>query len=259
MLGNLSNLVLEWRFEPNPEFFLSSGGLLLGTLGSVYFLMEYLRHRRESKFLLYWAIGLLLLFWFRIPIILLNAGVRFYFSGFHAFLAAAFPLALVGLIFLLAGVNSVHPFINKRKVSIFLILWLILALAFFAALFLGPFPLVKSNFSVLVVNLLLFAPVRLFLLYAIVRWLINWWRSIDAFGRIGIVMLVFGTSLGALQHFIVLPRLLVIPTEFWFIAIGSFDVNFIVEIFSMMFLLLGAFLAHRDILDRLKTGTRGVI
>lgn len=252
MLDNLLALILEWRFDPNLQFFLSSGGLALGTLGGIYLLIEYYRHQRTSKFLLFWSIGLLLLFWFRVPIILLNSGVRFYFSTFNIFLALTFPLAFVGIIFLLKGVQSVYPSLNRRKTVVFLIIWLVLTVIFCGAMFLSG-PLFQSKASAVIVNLALFAPVRLLLVYSLVRWLFGWWVSMDYFGRVGVSMMSAGAFLGALQHFIVIPRLLATPIEFWFFTIGNFDATFIVEIISMTLLLIGVFLVHWEVLDKEKT------
>lgn len=249
MWDNFLATILEWNFAPNVEFFLSVGGLILGTLGCAYLIFEYLRHGKTAKFLLFWAIGTLLLFWFRIPIIMLNAGVKFFFSTFDIFLAVTFPMAMVGLILLIRGAQLIYAELNRKETNKFLNIWMVLTVIFFGLMFIEG-TLLQAKAAFLVANLFLFLPVRLILLYSIFRWLSGWWKSVDNFFRTGIIMMAASAVIGAFQHIIAVPRIFAGPTELWFLSIGGFEATFILEIAGMMLLLVGIFLVHRDALEK---------
>src|SRR3989338_8314432 len=108
MLGGFLQVPTEIMFEPNLEFYLSLIGLAIGALGGLYLLAEYFRHGRSSRFLLFWLIGMTLIYWFRVPMILANTGSQFVLRNFDFFLAVSFPVSLAGFILMLWGTQSAY-------------------------------------------------------------------------------------------------------------------------------------------------------
>lgn len=233
-------------FRPNPEFYLSSAGFVLGTLSGAYLLFKYYKNGRASRFLFRWLIGLALVYWFRIPTILANAGSRFVLQNFNLFLAAAFPASLLGFILMLTGVQSVWPSLSKKTLLRFSLVWLGGAALFFSVAFL------KTGFTnylpAFLVNVAIFPPVRALILYSLWRWYRGWGNEATTRGRAGILLMAAGMLLGIGQHFVALYRLLHYPPELWFLALQSFAPLFILETAGTLLLILGVFLVYKDCL-----------
>ena len=90
--------------------FLPALALALGVAASVYLVILWWQCRGKSehaKGLLFWAIGLFLMYWFQIPAVLIGSGKIITVTDFNFFFALTFPITFLALIFLYFGILQI--------------------------------------------------------------------------------------------------------------------------------------------------------
>lgn len=230
----------------NPTFYLSLAVLVIGILGGLYLFLEWLRHGRQHKFPLLWGNGLLLLYWFQIPFILVNAGVRFTITDFNFFYAFALPTTFGGLVLVYLGILSVLQPPNSKKIKFWLSLWFVACILFFFYYFVIKGGIITDYSSVFIVNLLFFVPARLLILFALWEWLrLQSWEK-TKMTIMGIVLMISWAIMGIAGNVFAVKRLLAYPPQFWFIALLEFKPMFLLQAISLLLLVLGFIFVHRN-------------
>ncbi len=228
----------------NPMFYFSLATLVLGVVGALYLLLEWIHHRRERKFALYWSIGLFLLFWFQIPAILSFANQSFMLTDFNLFFSFAFPTAFIGSLLIYAGILSVTRNPSPRR-KIAFILWVAIATILFFFYFANRNTIMNYS-STFIFILGFFLPLHILSLRELWRW-----RKIDNFSGVriasfGIWILITSFIIRVFQNVFALDRLLKYPPEFWFVAIADSSTLFILQALATLLLLAGFFLVHQS-------------
>lgn len=229
-----------------PLFIFSIAVLTLGVVIGLYLLLEWFRHGRRYKFPLYWAIGLFLFYWFQIPYILANAGVRFTVTDFNLFYALTLPTIFGGLMLIYLGILSILQPPNIKKIKFWLSLWLAACFLFFFYYFVIKGGVIDNHSSVFVVNLLFFVPARLLILFALWRWLRRQSWQKTKMTIFGIALMMGWAVMGIAGNVLAIKRLLAYPPQFWFIALAEFQLIFILQSTSMFLLILGFLLVHKN-------------
>ena len=225
-------------------FYFSLVTLVIGVIGGLYLFIHWLRHRKH-KFSLLWAIGLFLLYWFQVPFILANAGVRFTVTNFNLFYSITLPLVFLGTILIYLGILSVSPFKNQKRVNLYLFLWFVLSALVFAYYFIFQVGYSTRLFQ-FGPTLVFFLPLYLLILSALWRWYRRQDFSKTKSTSIGLIAITLSILLKIGGSLIAISRMLAYPPEFWFIALTDFDTLFFLEALNTLLLLTGFFLVHKN-------------
>ncbi len=221
------------------EYYITLGTVVFGILGGIFFLFDWFRHKRRHPFLLLWAIGFFLLFGFQVPMIKGNEGAELTLTDFNNFFAIMFPLSMLALVLIYAGLESVRGVFSRRK-KWFAFLFIAAATAAFEADFL-------LNAGVLQNYIFMFA--TLFIFHAPIEFLIarSAWRLRNGteISRAGAAIMAMGGIFGMAQDFLVAYKVWTYPPAFWFTALMQFTLLHTVQILSVLCLLVGAILVHR--------------
>src|SRR3989344_4401053 len=162
---------LSFFINRSPIFVFSIAVLTLGVVVGFYLILEWFRHGRRHHFPLFWAIGLFLFYWFQIPFILANAGVRFTVTDFNLFYALTLPTIFGGLMLIYLGVLSILQPPNAKKIKFWLSVWSMACILFFFYYLVIKGGIIDNHSSVFIVNLLFFVPARLLILLVLWKWL----------------------------------------------------------------------------------------
>lgn len=249
----MSGLLSLWP-QPNSMFVFSLTVLTLGVVIGLYLLLEWFRHGRQYKFPLYWAIGLFLFYWFQIPFILANAGVRFTVTDFNLFYALTLPTIFGGLMLIYLGILSILQPPNAKKIKFWLSVWFVACILFFFYYLVIKGGVIDNHSSVFVVNLLFFVPARLLILFALFKWLrLQSWQKTKA-TILGIVLMISWAVMGIAGNVFAIKRLLAYPPQFWFIALTEFKLMFLLQSVSMLLLIIGFLFVHKNCFRNSKDG-----
>lgn len=235
---NQINLPLLFANPTSLSFLIVFG---LGLLTGLAFFIDWLFGRPARMFMLPWAFGLLLLHWLQLPVVLASSGFLVYVSDLNNFITFTFPLSFIGLVLIYAGMMSIAPPQHRHTFDAFIILELAIALLVYLVSLITNSG-AQSNFVlVIVTNLLFFIPMRLLLLLS--AW--QWHQKLDAkvhTGHVGLLFLMGWAVAGVLNHALLLPRLLVYPQQFWFVAYASYQLLYFMEVVSVPILLIALLL-----------------
>lgn len=226
-------------------FYFSTTTLILGIVGGLYLFIDWLYHRRQHKFALLWSIGLFALYWFQVPAILASSGASFTLTDFNRFFSVAFPTAFIGAVLIYAGILSVLKPPNQKKISRYLLLWAILALAVFA-LYFRQTTTITTYIPLFATLFLFFLPIHI--LIVLVAW--RWSRRKDwpktKICSFGIALIIGSFLLAIVQDLFALYKGFSFPPEFWFLAIANSPALFFMQATGTILLLAGFFFVHRN-------------
>ena len=238
---------------PNLDFYFTLSVFLASLILSTKLFIEWCRHRPRCKFLLAWAIGVLLLYWFQIPLILGNAGIRFTLTDFNLFFSLAFPMTFAGLALIYAGLRFVSRELDHS--AFYLSAWLVLCLALFAFFSLIKDGVQTDRVSLFVTNLGFFIPIRFLILHAAWKWFRQEQAASQRF-RFGLSLIMVFAFIGILGNIIAIPRILAYPPQFWYIALTNFRLLFLSQLGSLLALLVGIGLIHNSCIRSLQSRFR---
>ena len=227
-----------------PVFYLSLATLVLGIVGSVYLFIEWLYHRRQYRFVLFWSLSLFVHYLFQVPAILANAGVSFTLTDFSVFFAITYPLVFLAYIFIYLGLRSLFPPLSTRRGNIFFSLWFAAFVAIFVAHKLVGVPV--NNVSATIILLLFILPIQFLILRSLVRWFRSGQCLNSLISKIGIVVIIAAVLAKMGQALFVFNNILKYPPDFWFVAISSSQTLFISQSLSTLLLLIGFFFVHQS-------------
>lgn len=242
----LPSLWYSLLMSRDPLFYFSITTLIVGTLGSLYLLYEWLKHKRRHKFYVFWSVGLFILYLFQIPFILVNSGFHLTVTDFNAFYSVAFPLTFLGLILIYLGIRSVSPPRNPKRLKLYLFFWFVLSLLVFSFYFIVRSGYVEDYTIQFLVIFLFFIPTYFLNLFALSRWFKRKDLHKTKLASFGIIIMMLGIFSGLLQAIIAIPKILAYPPQFWFLALTEFKLLFFLQSLGVLLLLFGFLLVHRN-------------
>ena len=216
---------------------------LLGLIASVYLFIEWLRHGRRPRFLLYWAIGLFLMYWFQVPVILTNLGKVIIQSDFNFFFALIFPITFVALVLIYWGALDAIGIRLRPKIKMLFFAWFLFALAFFIQQFIVQEGVIQEYALPLVGNIAFYLPIRMLIILTLAWWL---WKSRNKtiYGILGASAIIGESVLGLTRNFLIVKNVLAYPPEFWYVVLAGLDIFFILQTASIILLSMGLFFFH---------------
>jgi len=225
-------------------FYFSLVTLVLGVVGAIYLLVEWLYHRRERKFALYWSIGLFLLYWFQIPAILSHASQSFTLTDFNLFFSFAFPASFIGILLIYSGILSVTRAPSQKR-NMALVIWAVIASTLFSFYFANQH-IITSHTSSYILIFLFFVPLQVLILFELWRW----YKKDDLLktgaGYFGIAILASSFFIRFFLSFFALDKILKYPPSFWFVAIANSSTLFVLQVLATLLLLVGFFFVHQS-------------
>lgn len=229
------------------NFIFSSATIVIGVIGGAYLFFEWLRHGRQHRFLLWWALGLYFLYWFQLPFILTNAGIGITVADYGVFFGTTFPLVFVGLVLIYLGILEAAPPKNhniRRMRKRHLLFWIFAAFVIFGLYFSWNGNVTDRKLAYIAISLF-FLPIYLLIFTA----LVGWFRSKDLLKTnilsFGIVLMMLGALFGIVQLFWSLRRVLTYPPEFWFLTLSSFSSLYVIQAVGAFLFLAGFLVTHR--------------
>ena len=227
-----------------PVFYFSLLTLALGVLGGLYFFIKWLVHHQKHQFYILWAVGLFLLYLFQMPFILANAKLSFVISDFNVFFILMFLATFLALALIYLGILSASTGVINKKLITFLFYWFFLSGLLVALYFFIDHGIGSTYIPQILVVFLFFIPIYLITLIALWRWLRSGGGKKLFSINLGIAMLMISSILGLLEVFLALQKIIHYPPQFWFIALMSFDLLFLLQDIGIILLLVGFCLIH---------------
>ena len=249
--GPLSGASLSYLMTLNPSFYLSLATLVVGILGGVYLFVDWLRHRRYD-FSLFWSLSLFLHYWFQMPTILANLGIRFTLTDYNLFYLVAFPVVFLALILLYIGVLSIFHAV-QRKTYLLLALWFFLSVII-PTVYFGRDIQVASYLPTLATLFLFIFPIQILILVMLWKWFQGKDHLHSRASKIGVSVMIAAMFMAVIQSFLALRAILIYPPQFWFIAITEANVLFVLQSINTLLLLAGFLLAHKQCCNILNKG-----
>lgn len=220
-----------------PPFLIALMPLLVGTSAGAYFTRAWFMDERRPPLLLYWTFGLGLLWWFKVPNVLLHAGIPFVQQELYPFLFVTLLLYFVGHLFLLRAMFSLcgGPNASVR----WYVLWgLLAALYFFFTFFVEGSDVTYA--PVWGSNLLFFMPAQLLMLYALRQAAHHRVRTASAWLP-GTFSVAAGLAAFLIASaFYILIQVAAYPNSQWYLAAISSPSIAMLQALGTLFLFIGA-------------------
>ena len=229
--------------------------LTLGVATSVYFTVLWWQCRGSSehaKGLLFWAIGLFLMFWFQVPAILIGFGKTITVTDFNFFFALTFPITFLALILFYFGILRISWVSLSMKSKNLFFGWLGLAIFFFSYQFIVNKGIISTYLLPLGGNILFYLPVRLIIVFAVIK-LLSQPGIRTPSGIFGVICILGEMALGAARNIFVIKNVLRYPPQFWYIVLSGSKFFFTTQTLSVILLTLGFFFLHRAFHRQLKS------
>lgn len=221
--------------------------LLFGVIGGIYFLREWITHDHKYRFLLFWAAGLFIMYWFRIPSILAHAGVRFTVTSFDWFFVLSFSMYYLGPLLMFMGIGAVAPLARQERLTRWAWIWFALLVVFFLLHFFGP-SMIGRYLPMWISTLFFFLPMQLLLFGSTWKWGCRKDRNRSTRGAVGLLFIMTAPAFLVVCSLLYLTDLLAYPPSFWFVAVTQSPFVPILQSISTAFFVLGFMLAHKDYL-----------
>src|SRR3989344_5323097 len=219
--------------------------LVSGLISSAYLLVSWYRDKERPRFLLLWAAGLFLMYWFQIPVILTNSGRAVTVTSFNLFFALTLPIVWIAIFCLFMGSIAVlgHRLKGRQKVAI--CAWFLAAVIFFAYHFITRKGVISTYSLPIVGNLIFYLPLYILIIATFLKKMVRF--SFDTTWRffLGAACVMSASILGIVRNFIVIKNILEFPPEFWFLVLTGQKIFFMLQTTSIILLVAGFTLLHR--------------
>ena len=225
---------------------LPSLALALGVAASVYFIIRWWRNRdgQHTRALLFWAIGLFLMFWFQVPAILIGLGKVVTITDFNLFFSLTFPITFLALMLFYLGILQISGFDLNKKIKVLLFSWFALAILFFGYSFVLNKGVVSTYFLPLAGNIAFYLPIRTMILVIAIKLLFRPEMKTVS-GMLGTLGIAAESMLGLARNFFIVDRVLRYPPQFWYVVIADSRFFFITQTLSIIILVFGFYFLHR--------------
>lgn len=215
-----------------------------GLVSSSYFFLVWKKNRGRPHYLLLWALGLFLMYWFQVPIILTNLGVLVTVTDFNFFFAITLPITFLALALMYRGVAEALGTRLSPQRRALLWAWFAFAAIFFSYHFIARKGVIEVYSLPTVGNLFFYIPLYFIIIVTTARWLL--YASIrTASGVVGAIAVIVASALGIIRNFIIIENVLVYPPQFWYVVLTSTREFFALQTASIILFVLGFLLLHR--------------
>ena len=219
--------------------------LTLAFLVSVLLFLSWIKHKkRRPRFLIFWAIGLLLMYAFQIPIILSNLGMEITVTDFNSFFTLAFPITFLSLILIYLGVVEVSKQRIKTRAKVVMSLWFLSSIIFFTYHFIVRGGIIETHSLTVVGNLVFYLPIRVLIIATLLRWFVKS-TSKTLLLYLGTFGVILESLLGLFRNLLFLKNILVYPPEYWYLALSGLKVFFLTQILGIISIAIGFFFLYR--------------
>ena len=184
-----------------------------------------------------------MIYLFQIPVILTSLGRVITVTRFNLFFSLTFPITLLALIFLYWGVLEVIGIRLKPKIRWGFFVWVLAAVLFFGYYFITRKGVIETYALPLVGNIIFYLPLRTLIIVTLVRWLSQTPKT--AYGMLGAAGIIGESTLGIVRNLLVIKNVLTYPPEFWYIALSSLEIFFVLQTIGLFLLVLGFFSFYR--------------
>ena len=235
------SLFLGWSIEN----YLSLASVGFGLVCSIYFVYDWLRHRREQTHTLLFAIGLALFYVFLIPFICVEFGGNIILTEWFNFFNLTVPSIFLGWAFVYWGiVRMKSPATEKvpTKFLSLLFLWVLVAFIFYAFRF---SPTEYEKILSVIGIVFFFLAIHVFILRALWEWFRAEQKQRNAQMNAGIAVIAIAIILSIVRYLLILSGLMRLPQGFWFLTVADFDLGFILRSVVVILLAVGFFIAHK--------------
>lgn len=187
--------------------------------------------------------GLLLLYWFQFPIILLSIGKFVALTDFNFLFAITLPTTFLGLVFIYSGllwIISQSEYKISRK---YLMFWVIASFVVFGIYFQAGSQIINFNFAHIGI-FLFYTPIYSLILYTLVKWLFTKDKAKTKKTYSGIFLLILAMILGIIRNLITWDKIKNFPPEFWFNVFSTLSILHILQITGAFLLIAGLITLH---------------
>lgn len=223
------------------NFYLSLTAFLVYLAGGVYFLFWWITRKGQPKFLLFFALGMGMFLWFKIPNILANTHINFVQQNFYPFFFITLLFHLLAYFALIKGLAFFTQYSRGKYIARSFMVWFGLAILYFALTFFVP------NFDVTYTpvwagHLLFYIPAQLFIGHELWR-ISKQQANAPIVPKTGIALMASGIILllasSVLYIFIqVWPY----PRKFWYFSVISSPGISVLQILSGLCLFFGLYI-----------------
>lgn len=231
--------------------------LALGVIVSIYLFVKWLRHEKERpKFLLLWSLALFLMYWFQVPLALSLLGKAIVLTDFNLYFALTLPITFLSLIFVYIGLLEVLGKRLGKTAKLMFWVWFLSAVVFFGYYFISNEGVIRTYSMPLVGNIVFYLPIRGLIIFILFRHYLKSEGKTLCFA-VGAILIGGESIIGIIRNFFVVKTVLSYPPAFWYVAMSSLKIFFILRTSSVIFLSLGFLALHRSSCkSRQKTGLK---
>lgn len=224
---------------------LPSLAFVFGLTASIYLVVWRWLHKSDAhaRALLFWAISLLLMYWFQVPAVLVGLGITITVTDFNLFFALSFPVTFLALMLLYLGVLQIKQIALSRKKKMLLFMWFAAAIIFFAYYFIINKGIIETYVLPLGGNIVFYMPMRLMIIAAAVKLLLRPEMRTPA-GISGMAAVIGESVLGLARNVFIINKVLLHPPQFWYSVISDSQFFFITQALSIIMLAFGFFFLH---------------
>lgn len=226
--------------------------LASGIAVSIYLLAKWLRHERRHKYLLFWALALFLMYWFQVPMALSLLGRTMVMTDFNLFFALTLPITFLALVLICLGLFEVLGVRLGKTAKLLFWFWFLFALAFFAYYFISNEGIIRTYSMPILGNVVFYLPIRCLIIFIVLKHfrkcLEDKMQTTDCV--MGTVLIAGESVIGIFRNILIVKTVLAYPPAFWYVAMSSLKIFFILQASSVIMLSLGFLFLYRFCLAR---------
>lgn len=230
------------------ENYLGLFGLGVSFVASSYLLYYWFKHHKRQAPIFLWAISGVLFYVFLIPFISVNFHGTIVIAEMFSFFILTIPLVFLGWVLVywcIVQMKSAATGIRSTKLTIFLTLWVLASFIFYAFRFSSE---EYGKFLSIIGILAFFITIHVLILHALWKWFKAERRPRNMWVGMGILFIAGAIILSIVRYLMILNDLVQLPQTFWFLAIASFDMVFILRSMVIILLAIGFIMVYRHYL-----------
>lgn len=232
----------------NLNFYLSLISVLFPVAAGIYFLFYWFEAGRKDAFLLWWAIGFGLLFLFKIPNVLVNAGLSIVQVDLYPFLFIGLLLYLFAHFAFVRGLARIMPVMGERVMTGFFAVMFLGATIYFSFSFFAGF-IGMARAPVWGSNVLFYIPIQIFIAYKLNSAMTAGLPESRAISHAGITFTLLGMfALVASSILYIIAQTHPYTLAFWYLAVVNTPIVSIAQILAVFLLFFGFRIFAKDAL-----------
>lgn len=233
----------------NLNFYSSLISVLVSVGVGIYFLFYWVETGRKDSFLLWWATGFGLLFLFKIPNVLVNAGLHIVQVDLYPFLFIGLLLYLLAHFAFVRGLAHTMPVMGARSMTGFFAVMLLGATVYFSfSFFAGLIGMARA--PVWGSNVLFYIPIQIFIAYKLNSAMTAGLPESHAISHAGVTLTLLGMlALLTSSVFYIIVQTHPYTLAFWYLAVVNTPIVSIAQILAVLLLFFGFRIFVKDSLQ----------